>query len=215
MFSYICKKPKVLNLPTTYKTLKAQSEGIYKEKGSKFIGIAVPCSTEIQAKEFLEKWRKEHFQARHLCYAYRFGANMEIYRANDDGEPSNSAGPPILGQIQSFELTNVLIGVVRYYGGVKLGVGGLINAYRTAAREALEQGEIITSIVKDIFELSFSYEEMPFIMSVIKESDIAILQQNFEGDCTLLIESPITISPTLLNKLESFSTLSIRKSSYV
>ena len=103
-----------LEIVSTYRTLKARTEGLYKEKGSKFIGIAVSCYTEVEAKEFLELWKKEHHQARHLCWAYRFGKEMEVFRANDDGEPSNSGGSPILGQIQSFELTNVLIGVVRY-----------------------------------------------------------------------------------------------------
>ena len=127
-----------MSLKSTYFTVKRRSEGTYKEKGSKFIGIAVPCWNEDEAKNYLSEWRKEHHQARHLCYAYRFGLSGDIYRANDDGEPNNSAGAPILGQIQSFELSNVLIGVVRYYGGTKLGVGGLINAYRTAAKEAIE-----------------------------------------------------------------------------
>ncbi|MFN6013681.1 MAG: IMPACT family protein, partial [Flavobacteriales bacterium] len=113
-------------LRTTYRTLDELSMGIYKEKGSKFIGLAIACYTEAEAKVYLEKWRKEHYQSRHLCYAYRFGVDKQLYRANDDGEPNNSAGAPILGQIQSFDLSNVLIGVVRYYGGTKLGVGGLI-----------------------------------------------------------------------------------------
>src|SRR5690554_7740724 len=118
---YLHKNSKILKIPTTYKTLKGTSEGQYKEKGSKFIGIAINCEDEDEAKNLLAQWKNDHHQARHLCYAYRFGIKKDVYRVNDDGEPSNSAGAPILGQIQSFDLTNVLMGVVRYYGGVKLG----------------------------------------------------------------------------------------------
>src|SRR3989338_10257684 len=120
---------------STYLTLETLSEGVYKEKGSKFIGLAQACYSEEEAKDLLAQWKNEHHQARHLCYAYRFGVHKDVWRANDDGEPSNSAGPPILGQIDAFDLSNVLIGVVRYFGGTKLGVGGLIAAYRAAAKE--------------------------------------------------------------------------------
>ena len=128
---------------STYRTLTDLSEGIYKEKGSKFIAFAVPCYNEKEAKEYLDSWRKEHYQSRHVCYAYRFGVDQKVFRANDDGEPNNSAGMPIYGQIQSFEVTNVLVVVVRYFGGVKLGVGGLISAYKIAAQMALENSEIV------------------------------------------------------------------------
>ncbi|PKR80848.1 YigZ family protein [Brumimicrobium salinarum] len=198
-------------MPTTYKTLKGTSEGLYKEKGSKFIGIAIKCEDEEEAKELLAKWKNDHHQARHLCYAYRFGIKKDIYRVNDDGEPSNSAGAPILGQIQSFDLTNVLIGVVRYYGGTKLGVGGLINAYRTAAKEAIEHGNIIEEVVKDRFELYFDYADMPLIMDTVKESDATIQQQKFENDCYLKIAIKIEASDVLLAKLETFVSLKIEK----
>ncbi|WP_233244161.1 IMPACT family protein [Brumimicrobium oceani] len=198
-------------MPTTYKTLKGTSEGQYKEKGSKFIGIAIRCEDEEEAKHLLAQWKNEHHQARHLCYAYRFGIKQDIYRANDDGEPSNSAGAPILGQIQSFDLTNVLIGVVRYYGGTKLGVGGLINAYRTAAKEAIENGKIITEVVKDRFELFFSYQDMALIMDAVKESDASINKQIFENDCYLKIAIKIESTELLLSKLASFDSLKIEK----
>ena len=123
-----------MNQESKYRTVKKLSEGFYKEKGSKFIGYVQACYDEEQAKELLDNWRKSNRQAGHLCYAYRFGVDKSVYRSNDDGEPSNSAGAPILGQINSYDLSNVLIGVVRYYGGTNLGVGGLINAYRTAAK---------------------------------------------------------------------------------
>ncbi|PWH86594.1 YigZ family protein [Brumimicrobium oceani] len=201
----------MLKIPTTYKTLKGTSEGQYKEKGSKFIGIAIRCEDEEEAKHLLAQWKNEHHQARHLCYAYRFGIKQDIYRANDDGEPSNSAGAPILGQIQSFDLTNVLIGVVRYYGGTKLGVGGLINAYRTAAKEAIENGKIITEVVKDRFELFFSYQDMALIMDAVKESDASINKQIFENDCYLKIAIKIESTELLLSKLASFDSLKIEK----
>lgn len=159
----------------------------------------------------MAKWKNEHHQARHLCWAYRFGIKKDLYRANDDGEPSNSAGAPILGQIQSFDLTNVLIGVVRYYGGTKLGVGGLINAYRTAAKEAIENGKIIQEVVKDRFELYFDYADMALIMDAVKESDASITKQVFENDCYLKIAIKIESTEALLAKLETFDSLKIDK----
>ncbi|WP_367182425.1 IMPACT family protein [Brumimicrobium sp.] len=201
----------MLKIPTTYKTLKGTSEGQYKEKGSKFIGIAINCEDEEEAKQLLAKWKNEHHQARHLCWAYRFGIKKDLFRANDDGEPSNSAGAPILGQIQSFDLTNVLIGVVRYYGGTKLGVGGLINAYRTAAKEAIENGKIIQEVVKDRFELFFDYADMALIMDAVKESDASITKQIFENDCYLKIAIKIESTEALLAKLETFDSLKINK----
>lgn len=205
------KNSKILKIPTTYKTLKGTSEGLYKEKGSKFIGIAVNCEDEEEAKQLLVQWKNDHHQARHLCYAYRFGIKKDVYRVNDDGEPSNSAGAPILGQIQSFDLTNVLVGVVRYYGGVKLGVGGLINAYRTAAKEAIENGNIVKEVVKDRFELFFNYTDMALLMDVIKESDATINKQVFENDCYLKIAIKIESTASLLAKLEAFDSLKIEK----
>lgn len=184
---------------------------MYKEKGSKFIGIAAPCSDEEETKELLAKWKNEHHQARHLCYAYRFGIHKDIYRVNDDGEPSNSAGTPILGQIQSFDLTDVLIGVVRYYGGVKLGVGGLINAYRTAAKEAIENGEIVVKKVKHRYDLQFDYIDMPLIMNVVKSDDVIIQKQSFERDCQLKIAVETEAAPVLLEKLKLFNSLKIQK----
>jgi uncharacterized YigZ family protein len=159
----------------------------------------------------LNQWRKEHHQARHLCWAYRFGIEHDKYRANDDGEPSNSAGAPILGQIQSFDLTNVLIGVVRYYGGTKLGVGGLINAYRTAAKNAIENGTIITETVKDRFQLYFDYKDMPHIMNDVKESDAVINAQRFEHDCYLRIAIKINDSSSLQEQLKKYNSLKIEK----
>ena len=193
----------------TYRTIIKRSEGLYKEKGSKFIGIAVACYNEEEAKNYLETWKREHHQARHLCYAYRFGLDGQLYRANDDGEPNNSAGQPILGQIDSFELTNVLIGVIRYYGGTKLGVGGLINAYRTAAKEALSSGEIVVLEVFKWVQLIFNYEDMPGIMSAIKRNDLQMSDSNFEVNCTLRLNLPLNKSDEIQEQLEEFKSVEI------
>lgn len=171
------------------------------------MGYAIECYNEEEAKKRIETWKKENHQARHLCYAYRFGVDMKTFRANDDGEPNNSAGAPILGQIQSFELSNILIGVVRYYGGTKLGVGGLINAYRTAAKEAIENGEIIEKKVHHWFELQFEYIDMPSIMNLLKQHNINIEKQLFEVNCSLKIAIELENEKHLINELSQFKTL--------
>jgi uncharacterized YigZ family protein len=200
---------RLLSKETTYKTLQSLSEGLYKEKGSKFIAYASPCSNEQEAKELLSEWKKNNHQARHLCYAYRFGVENYTIRANDDGEPSNSAGTPILGQIQSYELTNILIGVIRYFGGTKLGVGGLVQAYKTAAKEAIEAGEIITEQLKVRLELAFPYEKMPVLMQVIKTHKINILSQQFDLHCYITIEFPLSEKTLILSILNDIPLLVI------
>jgi uncharacterized YigZ family protein len=177
---------------SVFRTVGKISEGSYKEKGSKFLAFAVPCKTEEEAKNHLTNWRKEHHLAVHVCYAFRFGSDKKHFRASDDGEPSNSAGPPILGQIQSFDLTNILVAVVRYYGGTNLGVGGLINAYRTAAKEALENAEIIESEDQKEIRVLFKYEQMPIVMKVVKSHNCKISEQLFEQNCVLKISFPIS-----------------------
>jgi uncharacterized YigZ family protein len=186
-----------------YLTIAAISEGFYKEKGSKFLAFAQPCKTEEEAKAYLNSYRKEHHQAVHVCYAFRFGSDKKVFRASDDGEPSNSAGPPILGQIQSFDLTNILIAVVRYYGGTNLGVGGLITAYRTAAKEALEAATIIEQEDAQVLELHFSYEQMPQIMKIIKSHAVLIISQEFDNECFLKISFPKS-NTALLQQLKDF-----------
>ena len=171
---------------STYRTLASISEGVYKEKGSKFIAFAVACYTEEEAKKHLESWRKLHYQSRHVCYAYRFGLDQKVFRANDDGEPMNSAGAPILGQIQSNDLTNVLIGVVRYFGGTKLGVGGLVQAYKSAAKEAILNGEIIELEVFEWVNINFDYAAMPAVMHILKKYQLAMKEQLFEVECSLI-----------------------------
>lgn len=192
---------------TTYKTVKQESEGLYKEKGSKFIGYVVACYSEEEAKKYLDQWRKDHFQARHLCYAYRFGLDQKQVRSNDDGEPNNSAGIPILGQIQSFELTNVLIGVVRYFGGTKLGIGGLVQAYKTAAKEAIESAEIITIEVFDWVEICFEYVDMPHVMNLLKSKEIVQQEQDFGLVCKLTALFPLNLSTILKEELDKMPTV--------
>jgi uncharacterized YigZ family protein len=193
-----------------YKTIKSQSEGVYKEKGSKFIGIAAACYNEDEAKELLDEWKKNHHQARHLCYAYKFGMDDNVYRANDDGEPNNSAGAPILGQIESFGLRNVLIGVVRYYGGTKLGVGGLINAYRTAAKDAIENAKIVELEMFHWVELNFDYMDMPHIMNILKKNDLESMNQVFEVGCKLKTNIPMDSYDFIKGQLEEFDSIKIK-----
>ena len=174
----------------TYRTItKASKEVLFKDRNSKFFGYAYPISSEDEAKEHLEDLKKKHHSARHWCYAWQLGKEEENYhyRANDDGEPSNSAGMPIYGQIQSFDVTNVLVVVVRYFGGVKLGVGGLINAYKTAAQMAFEASKIVTRTIDFRYVVSFDYPEMGNVMRIIKENNLNVLDQKLELDCKIYI----------------------------
>ncbi|WP_396209230.1 IMPACT family protein [Flavobacterium sp.] len=172
----------------TYKTIEqASQEILFKEKNSKFYGYAFPVISEEEVKVHLELLKKEHFSARHWCYAYQIGTEKIQYRANDDGEPNNSAGMPIYGQIQSFEVTNILVVVVRYFGGVKLGVGGLISAYKTAAQLALEDAEIVEKTIDKQFILTFGYAHMNKVMRIIKEKNLTIVAQKMELDCEIVV----------------------------
>ncbi len=188
----------------TYKTIATASEEVlYKEKNSKFFGYAFPVTTEEEIKEILERLRKEHFSARHWCYAYQIGTEKIQYRANDDGEPNNSAGMPIYGQIQSFEVTNVLVVVVRYFGGVKLGVGGLISAYKIAAQMALENSEIVERTIDKHFIISFGYANMNKVMRIIKEKNLLIVSQKMEMDCEIEISIRKKNAQNLLDTFEN------------
>ena len=170
----------------TYHMPTNTSEGLYKEKGSKFIGYAFPVFSEEDVKERLEEVRKKEYAARHHCYAYTLHPDKSAWRANDDGEPANTAGKPILGQIQSKDLTNILIVVVRYFGGVKLGVGGLITAYRAAAADALENISIEKRFVKEIYEVAFQYPQMNEVMRLVKDKSLEVVNQDFQIDCKLI-----------------------------
>ena len=172
----------------TYKTIAFPSEEIlFKEKNSKFFGYAFPVTTEIEIKNHLDILKKQHFGAVHFCYAFQIGTDKIQFRANDDGEPSNTAGAPIYGQIQSFGLTNILIVVVRFFGGVKLGVGGLISAYRTSAQMALENSEIVERTIDIHYIVSFDYKNMNKVMRVIKEKNLEIISQNMNESCEIEI----------------------------
>ena len=188
-----------------YKTIDFPSEEVLlKEKNSKFFGYAIPVTSEEDVKENLERLRKEHFSARHWCYAYQIGTEKIQYRANDDGEPNNSAGMPIYGQIQSFEVTNILVVVVRYFGGVKLGVGGLISAYKTAAQMALENATIVEKTINKHFIISFGYAHMNKVMRIIKEKNLQIVSQKMEMDCEIEISIR---KKNVQNLLDTFENL--------
>ena len=172
----------------TYNTIASPSpEILFKEKSSKFFGYAFPIESEEQVKPIIDSLRKQHPHAVHYCYAYQIGAEKIVYRANDDGEPSNSAGAPIYGQIQSFNLTNILIVVVRIFGGIKLGVGGLITAYKTAAQMTLETSEIIEKTIDIHYLVSFDYKNINKVMRVVKEKNVEIVNQKMEMSCEIEI----------------------------
>ena len=171
-----------------YKTITTPSiETVFKDRNSKFYGYAFPVNEETSIKDFLEFLRKKHHTARHFCYAWQLGTESVRFRANDDGEPSNSAGMPIYGQIQSFDVTNILVVSVRYFGGTKLGVGGLINAYRTSARLTLESSAIEEKTIDDSFQLNFQYDLMSKVLRILKENSITITHQKLEMDCEMII----------------------------
>jgi len=177
-----------LHLEDVYKTIAFPSDEIlFKEKNSKFFGYSFPIQNEAEVKPIIEGLRKQHPHAVHYCYAYQTGTRTLLYRANDDGEPSNTAGMPIYGQIQSFGLTNVLVVIVRIFGGVKLGVGGLISAYRTAAQMTLESSEIIERTIDIHFQIAFDYKNINKVMRVIKEKSVEIVSQKMEMSCEIEI----------------------------
>ena len=171
-----------------FKTIKETSEGYYTEKRSKFLAFAHPVSTVDEVKDIIAGYRKKYYDARHVCYAYMLGAERQEFRANDDGEPSSTAGKPILGQINSNELTNILIVVVRYYGGVNLGTSGLIVAYREAAADAIAHASIETRQVEEIIKYSFSYPQMNDVMRIVKDMNPSVIDQTYEGTtCTIVL----------------------------
>jgi uncharacterized YigZ family protein len=171
----------------TYKTIRSVSKGIYREKGSRFLAFAIPVSSQDDIKPILENYRKEYHDARHHCFSYMIGYDKSIWRSNDDGEPSGTAGKPIMGQINSNDLTNLLIIVVRYFGGTLLGVSGLIKAYRNAAAEAIAGAEIIECVVRDYYRLIFPYSSMNDVMKIIKEENLVQSEQKFELDCSIIV----------------------------
>ncbi len=175
-------------LKDTYKTIDTPAKGeFFKDRGSKFYGYTYPISSEEEVKPIIEQLKKEHHTARHWCYAWQLGTDKIRYRANDDGEPSNSAGPPIYGQIQAFGVTNILVVVVRYFGGTKLGVGGLMNANKTGAKLALEASKILEKTIDRVFQINFQYKDMNKVMRIVKEKQLNIIHQKLELDCQYTI----------------------------
>lgn len=198
----------------TYKTLATPSEEtLFKEKNSKFFGYAFPVTSEDEVKSILENIKKQHHSARHWCYAFQLGTDEKklYYRANDDGEPNNSAGMPIYGQIQSFDVTNVLVISVRYFGGVKLGVGGLITAYRTSAQMALEASEIIEKTIDVHYQIKFGYHNMNKVMRVIKEKNLDIVAQKMEMDCEVTISTRMKNAPMVFEAFNSLYEIEIKE----
>ncbi len=195
-----------------YLTIAGPSTGDYRERGSKFLAYAFPIRHEDDVKKHLEWSKKEHPKSRHHCFAYRIGMDGNRFRANDDGEPSGSAGRPILGQIDSYELTNVLVIVVRYFGGTKLGVPGLINAYKTSTAEAIDTAEIITKTVETTFDIEFGYEHMSPIMNALKRWDVNITKQDFNDSALIQISIPKSqVDETLLKLKASILKISLEE----
>lgn len=192
----------------SYLTISKKTEGFYKEKGSKFLGFAIPVNDITAVKEALDALRKEYYDGRHHCYAYILGNEGSETRANDDGEPNHSAGDPILGQIKSRNLTNTLVVVVRYFGGTKLGVSGLINAYKTAASEALDANKIVEKQITTRLKLEFPYEEMNEVMKLVSALDLNILNQDYHDKCIMNAEVVISRQEALENKIELLQKLS-------
>jgi uncharacterized YigZ family protein len=195
-----------------YKTITTPSiETVFKDRNSKFYGYAFPVNEETSIKDFLEFLRKKHHTARHFCYAWQLGTESVRFRANDDGEPSNSAGMPIYGQIQSFEVTNILVVSVRYFGGTKLGVGGLINAYRASARLTLESSAIEEKTIDESFQLNFQYDLMSKVLRILKENSITITRQKLEMDCEIIIAVRKSHTQKIVKIFETLYRVEIKK----
>lgn len=193
-----------------YKTLKSSSVGDYREKGSKFLAYAYPVANEEEIKERLEGLKKDHPKSRHVCYAYRLDLEGNDFRANDDGEPSGTAGKPILGQIDSFELTKTLVAVVRYFGGKKLGASGLINAYKTSAALALGNAEIKVIKLKAYHQIAYKNERLNDIMRHLKHDEIKIVNQHYGDTCTLDFSVSLAVNDMILDKLSKIYDISLK-----
>lgn len=191
----------------TFRTIKDISKSIFTEKRSKFLAFAIPVESVEQVKEIVEAYQKEYYDARHVCYAYMLGAERQEFRANDNGEPSGTAGKPILGQINSNELTNILVIVVRYFGGIKLGTSGLIVAYRQAAADAIAEAEVIEKTVDEDISFMFEYPFLNDVMRIVKEESPQIISQGYDSDCTMTLRIRKGMIPKLKSRLEKVETL--------
>ena len=196
----------------TYKTIKSPSEGVYKEKGSRFVSIAIPVTELEEIKPIIDKIKKEHHEARHHCFAYMIGSERINWRVNDDGEPSGTAGRPILGQINSFGLTNIIIVVSRYFGGTLLGVSGLINAYRSAAASAINNAELTEMTLREYYEIIYPYIAMNDVMKILKEENVEQSKQLFDLECRILINFRMSVKEKVLNR---FSRIDGLKCKYI
>jgi uncharacterized YigZ family protein len=188
-----------------YKTILSLSQGYYTDRRSRFISFAIPVKTTAEVKELLDKYRRQYYDARHICWAYMLGSDRQTFRANDDGEPSSTAGKPILGQINSNELTDILILVVRYFGGIELGTSGLIVAYRSAAADAINNAEIVELTVDEDITVCFEYPSLNSVMRFVKEYNATIVSQSFETNCSLTLRIRKSEAPSLKAKLQKIN----------
>lgn len=195
--------------PDSYRSIATKSEGLFKDNGSRFIALAYPVETEDEVREIVSSLKKEYHDARHHCYAYRLGCRGDIFRANDDGEPSSSAGKPILGQIDSNGLSDILIVVVRYFGGIKLGIPGLIRAYRTSSADAIANSEIVTKIASRRFRLEFGYLEMNSVMKIIKDMKLEPAGQDFGNTCRMDVSVRLSACGDFTERISNVSGCSI------
>lgn len=194
----------------TYKSIGALSEGLFKDNGSRFIALAYPVETEAEVKEIVAGLKKEYHDARHHCYAYRIGLDGGVWRANDDGEPSGSAGRPILGQIDSAGLSDILVVVVRYFGGIKLGIPGLIRAYRTSTADALQQASVVEKVAGTWFRIGFGYGQMQAVMKVVKDLELPQRSQDFGNECTMELRVRFSLVPDYLERIEKITNFNVQ-----
>lgn len=189
-------------LNDTYRSIKKASEGLFKDNGSRFIALAYPVESEAEVKEIVASLKKEYHDARHHCYAYRIGLKGDVWRANDDGEPSGSAGRPILGQIDSAGLSDILVVVVRYFGGIKLGIPGLIRAYKSSTADALEAAEVVDKIAGEWIRLDFPYDKLPSVMKTVKDMELPQRNQSFEMECSMELFVRLAQKDDFLERIE-------------
>lgn len=189
----------------TYKSIFSLSEGLFRDNGSRFIAKAYPVETVAEIKDIVSSIKKEYHDARHHCYAYRLGLNGETWRVNDDGEPSGSAGKQILGQIDSAGLSDVLVVVVRYFGGIKLGIPGLVRAYRNSVSEALSSAQVVEKIASSRYRMKFPYEKLPELMKIVKCMELEQQARSFEAECSLEVKVRLSIEPDFLEKIEKLA----------
>lgn len=198
-----------VNIKDTYLSIEAPSEGLFKDQGSRFIALSFPVQTEQQVKEIVSSLRKEYHDARHHCYAYRLGYKADVFRSSDDGEPSGSAGRPILGQIESAGLSDILVVVVRYFGGIKLGIPGLIRAYKSSTADAIANARIVTLTACRRFRLDFGYLCMNDVMKLVKDLDIAVLSQDFGMECTMNVSVRLSLADGFIQRVDDISGCSL------